>query len=124
MSSPIYDPAGMPAVFYGSLEPKQKDECLTMVAEQAVVLLNAMVESIIFASGLREEGGKAALERYEQRSPEEWAAIQSMMPQQYQKDMHQWGNLLSKQVRKPKQSVIQHNEFKVARDTGTQMEAL
>lgn len=99
----------MPATagtLWGILTQAQKEEVLDQLSDEMVARYNIYVEAIVEGAGLPELEGLDALEAYRAREPQVWARLQKEFPDDYERDMKDWGRLESRMVKHPSASSL------------------
>ena len=81
------------ATIFGDLEPGAQDEVMERMNEQASARMEAYIKAAKRATGMRDLTGAEKLEAYRRREPELWAKLQSQFPQEYDKQMKDWGRM-------------------------------
>lgn len=104
------DPAqmipGSGIYYWAMLDQDQKEEVLKRVQEEAEMLFPIYVQAIKDASGLRPQKASDRQAKYNQRTPDQWGALQQSDPKAYQDQTTEWRAMQRKDVRTPAQPVV------------------
>lgn len=109
---------------WASSEQSVKDRVLENVALNASTLFKQYMNALEEALGLPEQKASTRLNTYSTRSPAIWKMLSDFFPKEYDRQQRDFRTLLTKSVRKPKQSIIQSPAAKLSMAPTPQPEAL
>jgi hypothetical protein len=90
---PGFPPRTSPSIFYGPLSQAHKDLVIKHVREIAAMRFRKYREVLKESLGLPDLKGPALLEAYRNRTPDVWAQLQSRFPDEYGRQITQWGKM-------------------------------
>lgn len=102
-----------PSAFYGRLPQDQKERVLQNVRQEAARRFKKYREAVKEAVGLPELKGAALLEAYRNRTPDVWSMLQQYFPDEYGRQMAEWGKMEQTKARPAPSTVLQSPDAKI-----------